>query len=207
MITYDGTNTFRTSIDVPEGTDAVNIAAVSTALERLQDNVRFLTGAASQSLPLDKAVPCLAAVGTSPVDAWKFLGGVAVFVMVQQTLTSTVFVIPIDVPVGTVIEALSVNCSGGYDGNTHSSLPANKPILRLLEIDSAGAITEIDAQTDTSASVGAYDASHSIDLVLGSPYTTLGLRRYLLSFQGESGANSVAQSLSVTHASMAKSGP
>ena len=50
------------------------------------------------------------------------------------------------------------------DPGSHSALPTNMPDLRLYRQDSVGALTLEGSQSDTSGSVGAYEAVHTITI-------------------------------------------
>lgn len=87
------------------------------------------------------------------------------------------------------ITAVKVYVTGtnGF-GSPHAALPATKPVLRLVSQELAVGATVVASQTDPSATVGAYNANHTIEITgLSSPFA-LG-REYFVQLTGETGAN------------------
>lgn len=76
-------------------------------------------------------------------------------------------------------------------GAGHASLPAIKPSVALREIaTTTRAATSLGAVTDTSASVGVYDALHWVDIPsIGATYSRA--KEYELMVTGEASTNSV----------------
>jgi hypothetical protein len=90
-------------------------------------------------------------------------------------------------PYGKILEiqALVKGASG------HGALPATKPKCELYRQDylMTGSGTLVATATDSSATVGAYEAGHVIDLFAVN-HTLVGQDFYYLILTGESGANS-----------------
>jgi len=84
----------------------------------------------------------------------------------------------------------------GLRGNSHGGLPSGKPRLSIYR-HTIGAVlsppTELAAQSDSSATVGAYESDHTLTCSISAVDTTLYY--YSIRFKGESGSNSVAGGL------------
>jgi len=81
-----------------------------------------------------------------------------------------------------------IDPSGGHGG-----LPANMPTLGLYRREmGGGSAALLGSQVDTSASVGAYEAEHLIEITGLSEDADDPHAMYVISFGGESGANSIA---------------
>jgi len=94
------------------------------------------------------------------------------------------------VPNGCTITGWTFRLSGGIG---HSALPADMPHVTLKRIDLSDIATSIGSQvTDTSATVGAYQAAHSISLSSLSEVVDTSTRRYFLQLTTESGANATS---------------
>lgn len=93
----------------------------------------------------------------------------------------------IDVPHGSVMTEFRVYVAP----NTHVSLPGTMPTFGLwkVKIDGTGS-TNISTGTDSSGTVGAYNAIHELVFSLG-PHVTVDRVNYVyyFLFTGESGAN------------------
>lgn len=94
---------------------------------------------------------------------------------------------PIHVPFGATITGVSVYVQGD---SGHVGLPGTPPILNLHETDvTTGVVTSYGSYSDTSASVGAYQAVHAITSGTISVATSRAACRYTLALQTEAGAN------------------
>lgn len=88
--------------------------------------------------------------------------------------------------------------SGDYTGGSaHGGLPASLPNLSLFRVDyQIGGITALGNQLDTSGSVGAYDAGHTITLT-GLTEDISETRSHVAQIIGETGANSQINTMMV----------
>jgi hypothetical protein len=193
----------HTTITCIDDDDAVGVAAPNLAFTELADNIEFLRqktriGLGSVHVPIEAG----RAEDYGAIE-WQYTP----YLWAQNSVGTRKVVFDLAFATGTQISIVSIICGAGRGGNTHASLPAVMPSIKLVEVDASGAATTIGTQADTRPNIATYDVAHSIDLVLGSPYTTLANNRYLLVVQGESGANSVADSFYVTDVSVAKAGP
>jgi hypothetical protein len=86
---------------------------------------------------------------------------------------------------------LSIGCTVSHDGG-HVGLPTSMPTLGLFyRAADSDTLTQVSTwQSDTSATVGAYEARHSILLNLGGGHLVDASREYFVAFRGETGANS-----------------
>lgn len=73
-------------------------------------------------------------------------------------------------------------------GAGHAALPATKPVLTLVRHKFADGLTTVASQADPSATVGAYNAAHTIELT-GLNATLEEGREYFIQLTGETGAN------------------
>ena len=197
MITYSGSPTNHPSIDVPEGTDVVNIADVTAALEKLRDGAEFtrLNGNATVAA-VNRCLPLMNAVIDTTIAAapyWYFTNRV---VIQGDTTGAAVLWLELDLPAGVTITQLLLTVDGNGGGANHSSLPATLPAVSLIIVNpNSGAAFTTDTQSDTSANLAAYEAAHFIQLDVTR--VVAADRRHLIKIQGETGANSVAASLAL----------
>ena len=79
----------------------------------------------------------------------------------------------------------------------HGGLPATMPRFTLTRVDrNTGTATLIDTEIDGSGSVGAYEAYHSIHMVIGGgEVINRATRKYVLNFTAETDANALAGTL------------
>ena len=79
----------------------------------------------------------------------------------------------------------------------HGALPGTMPRFTLTRVDrNTGAATLIDTEIDGSGSVGAYEAYHSIHMVIaGGEVINRATRKYVLNFTAETDANALAGTL------------
>lgn len=101
---------------------------------------------------------------------------------------------PFNIAAGSVIKSVVAKFAASQ--LSHGALPATKPSVTLQEIDpDSGTVLSSIAITDPSATLGAYEAAHSIEL---QPLvTTVAGHLYTVKISGESGANSLANSLAL----------
>jgi hypothetical protein len=83
-------------------------------------------------------------------------------------------------------------------GGSHGGLPATMPRLTVYRRDDGASLTQLGQATDSSSSVGAYDAAHEIT-VSGLTDTIDEAKPYFASLRGESGANSIAAAFALIH--------
>lgn len=106
--------------------------------------------------------------------------------VVINTAAGTVVKIPVEVPDGATLTALTLQVIGG--GN--ADLPAVIPLFRLRTLTIASNSTATSsAATDSSANVGIYNAQHAITLSGLSEVINNETKRYVIEFVSESGAN------------------
>lgn len=95
--------------------------------------------------------------------------------------------IPIRVPHGATLTQVIVYLWGGAG---HGALPGNMPSLTLYSVPSSGLDTAVGSQVDTSASVAAFEAAHSITLAVSHTADRVNTR-LVAQLKAESGANSL----------------
>lgn len=123
---------------------------------------------------------------------WDIDSGAA---MVQADVTGgglQSMIIPIDVPAGSVIGSITAFVQGA---SGHVSLPTGSERMEVLVYKqrlTTGVLTLIGNAVDASASVGAYEAGHTI--AFGFDFETVDYANYTYFIQitGERGANAVA---------------
>lgn len=106
--------------------------------------------------------------------------------------------IPLDVFLGSTLDSVSVNLTGGYGpGAPHGALPGNMPIMEVCQVNSAtGTRTVLGSITDTSPNVPAYEATHTLT-VSGLAVATLATFQYQVRITGEGLPNSLDDKLAV----------
>jgi hypothetical protein len=105
--------------------------------------------------------------------------------------TNSYGTIPIALPTGALITAVTVYVEGGAG---HAGAPANLPQISLVSktISAGGTGSIIATQSDVYGSAAAYEAVHAITIV--SPALTISrtFTKYGIYFQSESGANALS---------------
>lgn len=100
----------------------------------------------------------------------------------QATGDDYPLLVPLDVPVGSVITDFNGRLNGAAGG-----LPGTLPTLSLVWHDvTSDTLTTIASATDPSASMAAYNAAHSVSLT-GMSETVSSTRRYYAKLTGEAG--------------------
>lgn len=94
---------------------------------------------------------------------------------------------PVEVPQGSTIIQVQVTVS---PGGPHPALPAGMPRWEMYSETPSGTAVLADSLTDGSATVGAYEANHTIIKTVSIGTVDNQTSRYLLKFYGEAGANS-----------------
>lgn len=124
-----------------------------------------------------------------------------------QSIVSSGFSIafPINLPDGDTIISVTAGVNGGFNGG-HSALPAgtDRLALELVRVSGTGAVTSLALRRDQSASVGVYDADHTVVLQNGAldsgsmPQVVDASFRYYVVVHGETGANAIANTTLLT---------
>lgn len=89
------------------------------------------------------------------------------------------------------------------EGQSYSVLPSTMPKLQLLEVTNAGALSTVATVIDTSSSVGAFNAGHSL-VVGGLAVTPASGRVYILKF--DFGAGGTGNGIKVRQVSFGVAG-
>ncbi len=200
---------FTSPVVVPDDGDAVNGTETLLTAQALADRTQFVFNRVPQAQTVtDFLVPLSSGMNTSITAVSPFDKPVWVYGMntaspigwLQNDISGTSQPqIGFDVgqfipPAGSTLDSVTFHVEADGHGG---SLPANLPELTLSRHGTDGVRTEIDAQIDTSASIGAYEANHTIALTSLS-HTILANTQYRVELRGESGANSVTLVLLVT---------
>lgn len=105
------------------------------------------------------------------------------------------------IPISNVIDgatlttvAANVLCGGaGGGGTVFTNLPGTMPSIQLVKYDRfSGATSSLGTQTDTSGTVGAFNAQHAIGIT--GLTEVMGQHTYSLTFNGAGGVNYVNNS-------------
>jgi hypothetical protein len=118
----------------------------------------------------------------------------------QISSGSEKFMIPLNLVPGTVIDSMNLYCIGSWtlvSGTTHgANLPVTMPLLELFKLNWNTALggnsltgSVVDSQSDTSASVVAYEEIHFIGKNLVTPEVVSPLCQYFLRVTGEQGTH------------------
>jgi hypothetical protein len=191
---------YAPSVVVPDPGDARNAASVEVPFQQLANRSAYfkrqVPGATNGSImvPLAAGQPD---AFTGGVWSWE-AGGVSLSTWVQTDISgATPIGFELFLPDQITVTAVRAFVVGSITGVAHASLPATKPTLKLLEIDpGAGTVTFNASQTDTSGTIGAYDAQHVI-LLTTSRFIASQFRRYEIRFTGEGGAGAQAAKLAL----------
>ncbi len=141
----------------------------------------------------------------SSLPTWLPLASGAGFSLTNVTGTNLI-VFSINLPPGDTISSVVATVNGGGSGGGHSALPAggDRLAVELVSVTMAGVVTSLALRFDQSASVGAYDVSHVINLAVGNvdtgamPQVVGDSARYYVIIHGESGANAEVDTTVVT---------
>ncbi len=135
-------------------------------------------------------------------DFWSLTIGAAPgnWVMGRVAASGAQLFFPLRVDPGDVITNIIVTVDGAV-GSGHAGLPSALPDITLVE-GGVGLAVDIASETDTSGSLGAYEAVHTITLdntTTGGifPYTALTDKFYLLRINGERGTDSEGDELAI----------
>ena len=173
---------------VPDDGDPRNAASVVGAFQELANRTAYLKNGGLGTRDVTGVSLPFGGAFFDPAE-WATFG--ATYTQTDVSGTRVIFW-DLDLPHNVTITDLKIWLSG----TTHLALPATKPIFTFQwQALSTGAITTITNATDASASVGAYNASHNIDLAVS--HVVDASRRYQVKLSGETGANSEASKLVV----------
>ena len=195
---------FDASITVPDDGDTSGAASVTSAgvgFQPLANRTTFLKNRSAAASGGNLAVALDASINTNARFTFAFGLAAPDYTQFQTDVTDAggiQFHIP---PIfGVQITNVIARVHGDAGGvGTHAGLPGTLPIIELLSLDSTsgtGTVTSIATQVDTSASVGAYETMHNIDL--GSLTEVAGDNlTYIVRFTGETGANALVNRLAL----------
>ncbi len=105
----------------------------------------------------------------------------------------------------TVTEVQCVAHGDIFVTGTHAGLPATMPQIRFREMNTTGTVNYTASQSDTSASVVAYEADHAITCVVSRLIDPLA--RYMIIVDGEQGANSLNDRFGIKSMSISWTAP
>lgn len=195
--------TFDANVPVPDPGDNRTAASVIQFAQPLANRSEYLrlhtlgADARGVSIPLTIGVPDKLSAAT---PMWIIAGGApnATPLVWQQNAVTGVgevwFDVGLIVPPLVTVTDVKAYIQGGAG---HGALPATKPKLWFSEYNyitnGLGAAVSETSQSDNPANVGAYEANHVLGGTGLSPNVLIDQqRRYIVTVQGEAGANSVA---------------
>lgn len=132
---------------------------------------------------------------------WNFGGSDTVNFWVETNKASGArvsFSLDVLLPDNVTVTQVEVVVNGNYAGGAaHTSISTSftPPQVTFRELSTTGTVAYTVTQADTSASVGAYEITHPIDLVVSR--TVSHLHRYDILFEGEQGANALNNYLAI----------
>lgn len=103
-----------------------------------------------------------------------------------DTTSAAIAWVDLDLPHNSTLTALSVSVSAG---SGHGGLPAVMPAIRAYQMTDSDSVAITVSTSDTSASVGAFQSTHSISVSGLSVLIDRSTSRYALRFTSESGLN------------------
>ena len=180
---------FNTVVKFNDG-EAATAASVRAAIEPLADRGHFLRRRLLSG-EVGDVVQCRFAPTFN--DQAKWVASLSPVGHSQSDVASAFYIVfELELPKNCVLKEIHATLLGSAG---HAGLPATMPRLRLLRQDtgSSGAPTALGDQSDTSASVGAYEVPHSVSIAgLSEVIAHDGGNRYYVRIDGEAGANSQA---------------
>lgn len=199
-------DTWTNTMTVPDDGDtrsAASVTAAGVGFQVAADRTRYLYnrsiaavgGGAGLVIPLTGLQDTVAAA-----DRFGFNGaaGGAPQCTWRQTSIASAGGLYFAVPhvYNTTITGLLARVHGDPNAvGPHVGLPATMPQLSLRSVNgSTGAVANVGTAVDASAAVGAYEAMHSISLTVAAQATG-SMIQYWAKFEGEAGANSLANAL------------
>lgn len=124
-------------------------------------------------------------VALTPADC-----GITGVQAVTTVNTATTLHWPFKPPHGSTLTAVSVHITGAAG---HGGMPATKPSLQVNRVTRAGVHSTISGPTsDTSASTGAYEIDHTINITGLSEVIDNSTYRYVAVISTEAGANALS---------------
>lgn len=193
-VTAAASPSFSSAISVPGRNESAREDADATVVKAQLDNDAYLRalwfGATStRIIPIPMTL-----FSQNLVTKWRCVGAGIQFLIQSDADTETCIAdITAFLPCGGHITDITAAIKGP---GGHGSLPAVMPSLVLTKCDiaaynSAPTITTVATAADTSATIGAYEAEHTLGATgIGEVCDPLSYR-YNLVITGESGANSV----------------
>ncbi len=122
---------------------------------------------------------------------WDTAAGASWYVV--QAVTGKTLTIDVELPDGCVVNEFHAILDGAP---AHGALPGAMPSVALVKTDfTSGSVlvpTIVSTQTDTSASVAAYELAHTVSKTGLTETVTRSTHRYFIAITGEGGANFVA---------------
>jgi len=204
-------STFTASVTVPDDGDVRNAASVETAFQalanrtkwltdqRTSDNATLATGLGIMNAAIDAIEALTPGIATSLTRAVSIPGAAIVNTNTrwalnasgdwEQTgiLSSGTLELPLaDFPKSGRISGISYRVA---PGTGRGGLPGGMPVYKLLQYDAfTDTTTIISSVTDSSASVGAYEAAHT-QAVTGLTHNISATSTYSLLIEGEWSTN------------------
>lgn len=206
--------TWPTSVTAPDGTDVVSITALRNAMEDINDRVlrtrqslgmAIVAGAGTSTTRVISAAEFSVGDLGNGAHHWSALGlGRAIR---QETLSANVFarkvITPEIAPHGATVTSITARLIGA---SGHGGLPANMPDVMFYKYSVDGSYTSIGTATDSSGTVGAYEANHAVTLGSMSEVLDYSTYSYEILVSGEASTNA-ADDLDLTGASITYTPP
>jgi len=189
------TTVYEASVIGPDGGDPRTAASVRDGLQDLANRSKYL------KVRADALNSYFGSSGVAGVgECMQNLAGVALaanwdwaqdgtYGPIQKNATvGTVLRVPFVVPAGVTITDVRVYIK---PAGAHGGLPAVMPAIQTKYLDITGTLNNVGtSQSDTSGSVGAYEAVHSITKT-GLSFVTGAAGHLFVDLTAESGANSL----------------
>lgn len=186
--TYTPAGNRNAIITVPDDGDAANAASIQTPLEQLAEELELVarrTPGGSSAVATGFQIPLL------PFDNLNSRFAPAGVGILQQNDVTDAGGVLLPVPIAMVPCTITAVFLTLRNVAFHSALPATMPQLQLYRFNrSTYTSTVVGTQVDTSASTAAYAAAHTIALTVSESVNSSNFV-YYVSFNGETGANSV----------------
>jgi len=181
--------------EVADG-DEPNASNFNLAPEAIADRTEYLKDA----IGWRQAILPAAVVGITVGTEWSAFGEVVPLAYLQNDTTDDPLILKLDLPRLGRMTAIAVSINGDGGGVGHASLPAVKPRVKVISIHLQ---THVQADEtawvpDTPANLAAYEVPHEFGDVLDTLIDED--KQYFLRIEGENGANSVAEALTVVGA-------
>lgn len=188
-------DSFNATCSAPDDGDtasAASLVAPGTGLQVLADRTRYLYNRNIAAKGGTLYVPMCVMYNAS-TRFTAFAGGV-----LEQTSVASAGQLDIQIPpvYGAALTGITAYVHGDYGlAGPHAALPGTMPRLNAQKLGlTTATISALGTATDTSATVGAYESYHTIEVTF-SPYDFVTTESVHASFFGETGANSLAAAL------------